>query len=99
MYLESKGYFYRFFEDKEFSDLKFMCDNIMKERAKVGLGSYVKQVEVLSFDQEEYLWQHGFLGSSNPEQLLHTLVFLLCMHCALHAGAEHRALRSIEHTS
>ena len=50
MYLESKGYFFKFFEDEEFTDLKYTCNNIMKERAKSGLGSYVKQADVLSFD-------------------------------------------------
>ncbi len=60
MYLESKGFFFKFFKDKAFSDLKYTCDNIMKERTKAGLGSHVKQASVLSFDQEEYLWQQGF---------------------------------------
>ena len=95
MYLESKGHFYKFFEDKEFSDLKYTCDNIIKERAKAGLRSYVKQASVLSFDQEEFLWENGYLGTSNPDQLIHTLIFLLGMH--LRAGAEHRALRSVGH--
>ncbi len=99
MYLESKGFFFKFFEDKAFSDLKYTCDNIMKERAKAGLGSHIKQASVLSFDQEEYLWQQGFLGSSNPEQLIWTLIFLLGIHCSLRAGAEHRALQLIGHNS
>ncbi len=63
-----------------FSDLKYTCGIIMKEHAKAGLGSYVKQAFVLSLDQEEYLWQNGFLGCSNPQQLLHTLLFLVGIH-------------------
>ncbi len=31
---------------------------------------------------------------SNPEQLLHTVVFSLSLYLALHAGKEHRVLRS-----
>ena len=92
MYLESKGLFWKFFEDIEFVDLKYTCDNIMKERAKTRLGSYVKQAAVLSYDQEEYLWNNGFLGSSNPEQLVKTVLFLVGIHYVLYAGSEHRAL-------
>lgn len=99
MYLESKGHYFKFFEDPEFSDLKYTCDNIMKEQTKSGLGSYIKQASILSFDQEELLWNQGFLGCSNPDQLLCTLVFLLGIYYALRAGAEHRALRSIGHNS
>ncbi len=67
MHLESKGHFFKFFKDKEFSDLKYTCDNIMKEQAKARLGSYVKQASVLSFDQEDFLWQNGYFGTANPE--------------------------------
>ena len=41
----------------------------------------------------------GFLGSSNPEQLLYTVLFVLGLNCALHAGKEHRSLRSIPFNS
>ena len=37
---------------------------------------------------------NGFLGKSNPEQLLNTVVFVLGLSCALRAGKEHRQLRS-----
>ncbi len=99
MLLESHGVFWKFFEDPEFSDLKYTVDNIMKERAMSGLGSYIKQATVLSFEQEEFLWQNRYLGISNPEQLVKILLFLLGIHYALCVGAEHCALHSIGHNS
>ena len=94
MYLESKGIFWKLIDDQFFTAVKYTLNNVMKERAQLGLGNEVHKASVLSFDQEEILWNTGLLGDTNPEQLLHTVVFLLGIHCALHAGKEHRSLHS-----
>ena len=39
------------------------------------------------------MWEKGLLGSSNPKQLVNTLVYMFGIHFALRADAEHRALR------
>ena len=44
---------------------------------------------------EDILWHRGILGTENPEQLMHTVLYLVGLYCALRAGKEHRNLRSI----
>ena len=94
MHLKTFGFTWKLIDDCAFTSLKFTLDNVMKERALSGVGSCVKQAEVLSFSDEDYLWLNGFLGTDNPTQLLNTVVFLLGMSCTLRAGKEHRSLRS-----
>ena len=95
MHLETMGFNFKLIDDPQFVALKFTLDNMMKSRTSDGLGIHVRQADVLSFSQEDILWGSGQLGSSNPIQLLNTVVFTLGMACALRAGKEHRALRSM----
>ena len=95
MYLETQGFNWKLIDDKEFTDLKFTLDNVMKSNTSAGIGISVRQADVLTFSDEDYLWRNGFLGKTNPQQLLDTVVFLLGMSCALRAGKEHRALCSM----
>ncbi len=69
MHLESKGLFWKLLDDKdpEFIKLRYTCDNIMKEHASGGLGSLVRQAQVISYNDENLLWSNGFLGSLSPE--------------------------------
>ena len=94
-WLESKGVMWRLLSDGVFKDLKYTLDNVMKSRHESGIGHKVRQAEILSLSDEEILWSMGLLGSSNPQVLLNTLVYLLGLHCALRAGKEHRVLRSL----
>ena len=93
MYLFSLGYCWHLLDDPEFSSLKFCVDNVMKQKASMGLGSEVKQVEALSVDQIDKLWNSGYLGEDEPKLLSKTILFLLGLNCALRAGKEHKALR------
>ena len=95
MYLETFGFTWKLIDDVEFRDLKYSLDNVMKSLTAAGVGVVVKQADVLSFSDEDFLWANGFLGVSNPQQLLNTVVFSVGMSCALRAGKEHRALRSM----
>ena len=91
MHLESLSLFWKLLDDtdKSFMSLKYTVDNIMKERASSTMCSITKQAKVLSYEDEELLWQKGLLGSSTPAQLVKTLLFLIGMQCALLAGGEH----------
>ena len=60
----------------------------MKERAGLGLGVDVAQANFISEEQENYLWKHGFLGSSDGCLLRDTLVYLFGVQFALRAGQE-----------
>ena len=71
----------------------------MKEKASGGLGSQVKQAQVISYSDEDFLWNNSYLGMGNPEQLVRTVLFMVGLHCTLRAGAEHRSLHSIGHQS
>ena len=65
----------------------------MIQRASAGIGVDVKQAKVISESDENYLWEHGYLGNGNPEVLTNTLVWVLGLNFALRAGQEHRNLR------
>ena len=65
----------------------------MKEKAGKGIGSAVNQANFITEEQENYLWENGFLGSDNAELLCHTLVWVFGIQFALRAGQEHRNLR------
>ena len=94
MHLETFGLTWKLIDGNNFTSLKFTLDIVMKQRASSGIGFSVRQAQVLSFSAEDFLWCNGFLGTSNPKQLLNTVVFILGMSCALRAGKEHRSLRS-----
>ena len=94
-WMEHNGFNWKLISDSEFQDVKFTLDNMMKQRAAKGIGNEVKQAEVLTFTDKDFLWCQGLLGTHSPQVLLNTVVFLLSLHCSLRAGKEHRILRSI----
>ena len=67
----------------------------MTDRCSRGIGNVVRQAQVLSFADEDHLWNIGLLGSSHPQQLLNMVVFALGLSCALRARKEHRSSHSI----
>ena len=94
-HLECLGFSLKVINDEAFWDIKYTLDNTMKQHVALGIGLSVRQAEVLSVTDEDYLWSLGFLGSSTLDQLLNTAVFCTGKGFALHAGKEHRALRAI----
>lgn len=97
IYLESRGIFWKLLDDMDmdFVKLCYTCDNIMKEHASGGLGNVIRQAEVISYDNETFLWKNEYLGSSTPELLVRTLLFQIGLYYTLCAGSEHHNLRSI----
>ena len=83
----------------EFRDIRFTLDNIMKQRCAKGIGLEVKKAQVLTLFDEEIFWSMGLLGAHDPDTLLNTLVYLLGKGFALHAGNEHRSLKSPQFSS
>ena len=83
---------WRLLEDVEFQGLRMVVNNKMKANPALGLGSVVKQIDVLDGSDIE-LWSCGILGESNPEQLCETVLFLHDLNCALRAKKEHKMLR------
>ena len=52
-----------------------------------------KQAEFISVEYEEELWQSGTLGEDTLDKLRDTVLFILGINLALHAGDEHHDLR------
>ncbi len=81
-----------FFNDPVFADFKLNLDAEMKRLQRKGLGSKKRQAEPLSFEEEQ-LWEKGLLGSTNPQALVDTMLFMNGLYFALRSGEEHRQLR------
>ena len=92
--LETMGFHSRLLNDKPLKDIRFTLDNVMKMRTAEGVGTTVKQAQVLTDFDEEFLWNLGFLGMWNPTVLSNTVLFVIGKGCALHAGKQHRCLRA-----
>ena len=82
-----------FFKDKEFSKFRNVLDSEMKRLQAVGLGTGQRKAEVISFEDEELMWEKGILGDDNPQSLLDTMLFMNGLYFALRSGKEHRQLR------
>ena len=76
-----------------FLDLRNVLDNVMKERTAMNIGVVTKQAQLISYDQEEVLWQKGVLGEDTPDKLRDTVQFLLGFNFFLRAVGEHYSLR------
>ena len=48
----------------------------MKRLRALGLGVKKKQAEPITVEEIDLLWEKGFLGDTNPQQLLGTMLFL-----------------------
>ena len=52
-----------------------------------------RKADVITLADENLIWATNVLGSSNPKQLVHTILYMFGVHFALHASVEHRSLR------
>ena len=91
-HLETMGFGWKIINEDSFKEVKFTLDNMMKLRTQQGIGTSVCKAEVLTTTDEDLLWSLGYLGTSNPTQLLSTVVFVIGKGFALCTGKEHRAL-------
>ena len=98
-YLETLGYTWHLIKDEVFTDLRHTLDNLMKPRTLMGICINVRKADIITKTEKDILWSRNVLGSDTPEQLLHTVLYLVGLSCALHVGKEHRALCSIPFNS
>ena len=82
-----------FFKDAEFQSSRRALDAKMRDLTRRGIGLNKRKAQVITQSMEEELWDHGSLGSDDPQTLLNTLLFLLGIHFALRSREEHRHLR------
>ena len=80
------------FKDSDFTEFGTTIDAEMKRLQALGVGSKKRQVEPLTTEEEEVLWQKGLLGGHTPQALFDTMVFMNGLYFALCSGTEHRNL-------
>ena len=92
-FVNEQGKDWKLVDGREFCEVRTVLDNLMKDRASRNIGMVVKQVNYVSLDYENTLWDRGLLGEDTPEKLRNTVLFLLGINLGLHAGDEHYDLR------
>ena len=92
-HINSKGKNWKLVEGSQFSQIRTVLNNLMKERAKNNIGNVKRQAEMIDSEIENKLWSSGVLGEENPDQLRCTVLFLIGWNIGLRAGDEHYALR------
>ena len=78
--------------DLRFKNLHLTMDSVCSKLHSEGVGAVKKCAQVISFDDEEHLWQQGVLGFDNPPVLFNTVFFYVGLHFCLRGGQEHREL-------
>ena len=94
-HLETLGFSWKLLDKDIFKEIQFTLDNVTKICTANGLGVTIKKADIISKTDEDILWSKSVLGTSNPEQLLHTVLYVVGLNCALCAGKEHWNLRSM----
>ena len=74
-YTRCSGRYIDVLKDLEFHDIRATLDSEMKRLQSKGVGSSKRQAEVITVEEEETLWRNGFLGKSNPQVLLDTIIY------------------------
>ena len=92
-YMNFKKLNWKLVEDAQFSDVKIVLDNVMKEHTQMGVGKGKIIAKLITYDMEEDLWKRGFLGDDSPEKLRTTVMYSLGLNCMLCAVGEHYNLR------
>ena len=70
-----------------------ILDAEMKRLKAGGAGLQKRRVDPITFEEEEMLWKKGLLGTSSPQALLDTMVYMCGVFFALRSGKEHRDLQ------
>ena len=92
LWLHMRGKCVKFLDDPDFAQIRNCLDNRMKELSRHGIVQLHNQADVITVEDETVTWAKNILGSSNPKQLVDTLLYLFGVHFALCAGVEHRAM-------
>ena len=80
------------FNSPKFTQFRDTLGACMKNLKATGQFT-VQQVETITEEIEDPLWNKGILGESSPQCLLDTVVFYLGLYIALESGLEHICLR------
>ena len=75
-YLEMNCVYHKLLTDKYFKALQLTLDVEMRRKAQERINQSQKQARPVTHDEEERLLTLDTLGSENPMQLMHTMVYL-----------------------
>ena len=95
MYLDTKGRHVRFLDPQCPSFVK-VCntlDNRMKSLSREGFITPNSKAQVITYSQEDKMWQEQLLGDHTPERLVYTVLYCLGVQFALRASEEHKSLK------
>ena len=92
MYLNAHGVNVKFLDDTEYVEIHYCLDNRMKELSHSGNVAKCKKADVITLVDEKMMWASNVLGSSNPKQLVHTVLYMFSVYFTLHVSVEHRSL-------
>ena len=81
-----------FFTDIKFKKIRNTIDNMMKQKCKMGIGLQKRVVDIITDEQENFLWQNGFLDVSTPLSLFRAMFWTTGVNFGLRGGEEHRQL-------
>ena len=91
-FLEKTGRSINFFTDIEFKKIRNTIDNMTKQKCKMGVGLQKRVVDIITDEQENFLWQNGFLGVSTPLSLFRAMFWTIRVNFGLRGREEHRQL-------
>ena len=81
-----------------FQPLHKLLDSVFRSLHSQGIGTSRKQAELVTFEEEEQLWEISILGNNNPESLLNAVFFLNGINLVLRGGEEHCGLKLSQFT-
>ena len=85
-------------KDIRFANFRKVLDSRMKELVHSGVGTTVKQAEVILPEHEEKLCETGVFGDHSAELLQYTVYYYSCKIFGLQSCDEHRSLECTQFT-
>ena len=84
---------HRLFSDDAFVGLRNALNSKMKLLRRSGSG-LSNRSDIITYEEENLLWEKGLLGEHSPDTLRDTIVFMCGTYFALRGGSELRSLRT-----
>ena len=84
---------WKLIDGDDFEEVSNVLDNVMCECTEANVGVNPRQTEIISYEDEEKLWQNNILGEDTPNKLWDTVLFLIGLNVYLCACEEHYLLR------
>ena len=81
-----------------FQPLHTVFDNLFRSLHSQGIGTVRKQAGLLTFEEENRLWELGILSTETPMSLLNAVFVLNGIHLVLRGGQGHRGLKLSQFT-